>query len=119
MIENGSYEALPNGKIMRNIEISFVAISLLSFTHSAALAVDIANGERLARRWCSACHIVGTDQRPVPTVASPFASIAQRQNLDARQLSQSLLAPHPKMPERGLSRDQALDIAAYIRSLKN
>jgi hypothetical protein len=33
-------------------------------------------------------------------------------------LSQALQAPHPRMPERGLSRDEAADIAAYIATLK-
>jgi hypothetical protein len=52
------------------------------------------------------------------TFAPPFASIAQRSNLNARELANSLLAPHPQMPDRALSRDEAADIAAYIKSLR-
>ena len=46
--------------------------------------------------------------------APPFASIAQRPNFNARELSASLLVHHPQMPGRGMSRDEAADIAAII-----
>jgi mono/diheme cytochrome c family protein len=84
----------------------------------AAPAADAAAGAELARRWCAACHLVAADQERVPTVAPPFATIAKKPAFDPKQLSQSLLAPHPQMPGRELSRDQAADIAAYIATLK-
>jgi len=52
------------------------------------------------------------------TFAPPFALIAQRPNLNTHDLSVSLLAPHPQMRDRALSRDEAADIAAYIASLR-
>ena len=55
-----------------------------------AFAADANNGERLAHRWCAAC----------PKIAL------------------FLLDPHPKMPDMGLSRTEAADLAAYIASLK-
>jgi mono/diheme cytochrome c family protein len=85
---------------------------------SGTLAADAAAGGQLAKRWCAVCHLVAADQERVPTVAPPFAAIGKRPGFDQKQLAQSMLAPHPQMPERGLSREQAEDIAAYIRSLR-
>ena len=84
----------------------------------AAFAADAARGGELARRWCAVCHLVAPDQERVPTVAPPFGTIGKRPGFDLRALSQTMLAPHPQMPDRGLSRDEAEDIAAYIGTLR-
>ena len=84
----------------------------------AAFAADAAKGGELARLWCAACHLVAPDQERVPTVAPPFGTIGKRPGFNVRALSQSMLAPHPQMPDRGLSREQAEDIAAYIATLR-
>jgi len=95
-----------------------LAVAVTVTTHPAA-AADAQNGERLAHRWCEACHVVaakrtgaGTDQAP------PFATIAKRPNFDAGRLALFLLAPHPKMPDMSLTRTEAADLAAYIATLK-
>src|SRR5471030_671326 len=38
----------------------------------AALAADAANGEKLAKRWCAACHVVASDQKSGNTQVAPF-----------------------------------------------
>jgi mono/diheme cytochrome c family protein len=50
-------------------------------------------------------------------VAPPFATIAKKPGFNLEQLAKSMLVPHPQMPGRELSRDQAADIAAYIATL--
>jgi mono/diheme cytochrome c family protein len=85
---------------------------------SSAQAADSRNGESLARRWCASCHIVASDQRGPASEAPPFATVAKRPDFDAHKLAFFLLNPHPKMPDMGLSRGAADDIAAYIGSLK-
>jgi hypothetical protein len=50
-------------------------------------------------------------------VAPPFASIGKKPGFNVDRLAQSMLAPHPQMPGRELSRDQAADISAYIATL--
>ncbi len=92
---------------------------------AAALAITPAfganpdNGERLAHRWCAACHVVSATQRSSTTdQAPPFASIAKTPGFDAAKLALFLLNPHPKMPDMGLSRTEAADLAAYIATLK-
>ena len=104
---------------MRNMGKSILIISALALSGSDCFAADVSRGADFARRWCSGCHLVAPDQPSIITFAPPFASIAQRPNLDARELANSLLAPHPQMPDRALSRDEAADIAAYIKSLHN
>jgi mono/diheme cytochrome c family protein len=95
----------------------FLAGSLFAVISSAAAAQDVAAGRQLAVQWCSACHLVASNQVPAPTVAPTFASIAKRPGFNVQQLSKSMLAPHPQMPGRELAREQADDVAAYIATL--
>jgi mono/diheme cytochrome c family protein len=83
-----------------------------------AFAADAQHGEQLARRWCASCHVIAPDQRGSVIEAPPFATIAQKPDFDAAKLARFLLDPHPKMPNMGLSRSEAADLAAFIASLK-
>jgi mono/diheme cytochrome c family protein len=84
-----------------------------------AFAADPSNGRRLAERWCEACHVVKPTQvRAATDQAPPFATIAKMPDVDAAKIAFFLLEPHPKMPDMGLSRSEAADLAAYIVSLK-
>jgi mono/diheme cytochrome c family protein len=80
----------------------------------AALAADAANGEKLAKRWCAACHVVATDQKSGNTQVAPFSAIAKVPGFDAARLALYLLLPHPKMPDMSLTRSEAADLTAYI-----
>lgn len=82
-----------------------------------ASAADIGNGEILARRWCAACHLVASDQVKASADVPSFAAIARMPNFTPEKIAFFLLDPHPKMPDLGLSRSAAADIAAYIGSL--
>jgi hypothetical protein len=44
--------------------------------------------------------------------------IAKKPNFDAAQVALFLLLPHPRMPDMGLSRSEAADLAAYIATQK-
>ena len=86
---------------------------------TSAFAADADNGQRLAHRWCAACHVVSVTQHQSTTDQAPtFASIAKIPGFDAAKIALFLLDPHPKMPDMGLSRTEAADLAAYIASLK-
>ena len=78
---------------------------------------DVQHGATIARRWCSSCHVVASNQRQVTGEAPPFATIARSPGFDEQRLAFFLLDPHPKMPDMGLSRTEATDLAAYIASL--
>jgi len=81
---------------------------------SSAFAADADNGERLARRWCASCHVVSLDQRKASADVPSFASVAKRPDFDVGKIAVFLLDPHPKMPNMGLTRVEAADLAAYI-----
>jgi mono/diheme cytochrome c family protein len=89
----------------------------IAYSQQPQLRGNPDEGERLARRWCVACHVVAANQRQVAGEAPPFATIASRPDFDAGKLALFLLDPHPKMPDMGLSRLEAADLAAYIASL--
>jgi mono/diheme cytochrome c family protein len=95
-----------------------VLIAAAVLDSSASFAADIQHGATIARRWCSSCHVVAGNQRQVTGEAPPFATIARSPGFDEHRLAFFLLDPHPKMPDMGLSRTDAADLAAYIGSLK-
>ena len=94
----------------------FIIAALLRI--APALGADQSNGEQLARQWCSPCHVVAPNQRDPTSEAPPFATIAGRPDFDPAKIASFLLNPHPKMPDMGLSRTEAADLAAYIATLK-
>ncbi len=110
----------PRTSLMRGVIklASASKVVFLSVTISSS-AADIARGNKLSELWCTGCHAVVETRSPAMMLAPPLEVIAQRQPLDSKVLSQLLQAPHPQMPDRGLSRDEAADIAAYIESLKH
>ncbi len=90
---------------------------LMASLASIAQAADADHGEKLARRWCAACHIVAPDQLRGADNVPSFASVAHRPGFSAQTLTFFLLDPHPKMPDMALSRGEAEDLAAYIARL--
>jgi mono/diheme cytochrome c family protein len=102
---------------MNRISAFVFCAALTAITPQMADASDANAGRDLARKWCGACHLVAPDQDRAPTIAPTFASIGRKPGFSVDQLAKSMLAPHPQMPGRELSRDQAADIAAYIATL--
>lgn len=99
---------------MKRMISGLVLLAAVTVLSQAAVAANVANGERLAKRWCAACHVVAADQRSGNTQVTPFSAIAKLPGFDAGKLALYLLMPHPKMPDMNLSRDEAADLAAYI-----
>jgi mono/diheme cytochrome c family protein len=93
-----------------------LAVLLSLLTAGPALAADIAQGEKIARRWCAACHVVAADQTQASVAVPTFFNVAQRKS--GQQLTTFLTDPHPKMPDMSLTREEIADIVGYIESLK-
>jgi mono/diheme cytochrome c family protein len=106
----------PRISYLRGIRAAVVLASIVGAI--PAFAADPDNGQRLARRWCSACHVVAANERGPTSEAPPFATIASKPDFDAAKLAFFLLDPHPKMPNMQLSRTEAADLAAYIATVK-
>jgi mono/diheme cytochrome c family protein len=93
-------------------------LALLLMPRPGIAAADADNGRRIAQRWCQACHVVSAGGRASTDGAPPFATVASRPGFDAGKIALFLLNPHPKMPDMGLTRSEAADLAAYIGTLK-
>ena len=111
------------GACFRNsTKMTSAAFCVAAFGFAAVVmpvqAADALNGERLAQRWCAACHVVTSDQRQANADAPPFEEIAKRPNFSETGLATFLLDPHSKMPNMNLSRTEAADIAAYVHRLQ-
>ncbi len=103
----------------RSASFRFAALAAAIAAATPAFGADASNGERLALRWCAACHVVSATQRQTTTdQAPPFATIARTPGFDAAKVALFLLDPHPKLPVMARSRKEAADLAAYIATLK-
>jgi mono/diheme cytochrome c family protein len=97
-----------------------VALLLLSTAAQAQQAQSRGNpdnGLKLARQWCTPCHVVepagrGGDAGP------PFAEIANWPERTPQTLRAWLNDPHPPMPNLGLTRTEIDDIIVYLASLQ-
>jgi mono/diheme cytochrome c family protein len=101
---------------MRRIITGLLLLITVTALQQATLAADAANGEKLAKRWCAACHVVATDQKSGNAQVAPFSAIAKEPGFDTAKLALYLLLPHPKMPDMNLTRSEAADLTAYIMS---
>ena len=97
---------------------SVLAVTAVITLPSIAVAADAAAGKQLAERWCQSCHAIGANQPMAVTEAPPFATIARKPGFEEAKVATFLLDPHPKMPDIGLSREAAADLAAFIASQK-
>jgi mono/diheme cytochrome c family protein len=79
------------------------------------LAADARKGEILAKRWCTTCHVVSSDQQQGTAQAPPFSAVASKSDFNETTVAYFLLTPHPRMPDMNLSRSEAADLAAYIK----
>jgi mono/diheme cytochrome c family protein len=100
---------------------SFLAalfLAVVGLPSSSSFAADPNHGKALAKRFCTACHVVEREQMGAIDHAPPFASIATMPNFDENKLAFLLLRPHPNMPRLWLSRSEVADLAIYIGTLK-
>jgi len=95
------------------------AASFALLIPATSASADPDDGEKLARRWCAACHVVASDQHEPTAEAPPFTTIARVPGFNRDKLAFFLLEPHPKMPSMSLSRQEATDLADYIAKLGN
>jgi mono/diheme cytochrome c family protein len=97
------------------VNTTFALAMMLSLAGRQAMAAgDAENGEKIAQRWCAACHVVSPGQQRANADAPPFAEIGLRPGFSAENIAMFLLDPHPKMPNMSLTRREAEDLGAYI-----
>ncbi|CCB64553.1 MULTISPECIES: hypothetical protein [unclassified Hyphomicrobium] len=80
---------------------------------------DIENGNNLARKLCTSCHLIGEPANaPVPSDVPTFAGIANQPGQTLDHLATWLTRPHPPMPNLNLTRIEIRDLTGYIMSLR-
>ncbi|WP_407049221.1 c-type cytochrome [Methyloraptor flagellatus] len=104
------------------VTAAVLAVSVLELVAAEAAEVpDPANGLRLARRWCAACHVVEPSQTAAAADAPAFAALAADPLRAEDAIANILAAPakaHSKMQDLALSRLEIGDLVAYIKSLR-
>jgi mono/diheme cytochrome c family protein len=88
---------------------------LIGLAATPSWAADIASGQRIAERWCAACHMISPGQRQSSPDAPSFAAVAGK--YESKDLRLFLTAPYPRMPNMTLSQPEIADLVAYIRTL--
>jgi len=101
---------------MRRLALLFLHLAAAAGT--SAYAADALRGETIAKRWCAACHVVSSAQQQGTAQAPPFSAVAGKPDFNETALAYFLLTPHPRMPDMNLTRNEAADLAAYIKSQK-
>lgn len=96
----------------RRLAIILIALLLPS---AARAAGDAGHGRTVAQTWCTACHAIGRETQAADA-APAFATLAKGRTPE--QLRNWLSAPHPPMPNPGLSRQAIEDVIAYLQQLK-
>jgi mono/diheme cytochrome c family protein len=102
-------------RFVHRLAIAGLFFGILTLANTASADPD--EGLRLARQWCTSCHIVapgtgGSD------AARPFEVIANDPMVTENGLRAWLADPHPPMPNFELTRTEIDAIIAYIKSLK-
>lgn len=102
--------------------IAVAAVGLLFAGAAIATAADpaaenAARGERLARQWCTGCHLIGPGMAG-GDAGPPFARVANDPGKTEEALRAWLADPHPPMPKLNLTRRGTDAIVAYIKTLK-
>lgn len=90
-----------------------IAIAMFLF----ALPAASQDGRAIAERWCAGCHAIGEGQTSAPDAAPSLPAIAKAR--DDAQLAGWLAAPHPPMPDPGLSRAQIDALVDWLRTLRD
>ena len=110
-------------RTVRNFTVRAIALAALflagNLVHSAANARDMAQGHKLAERYCARCHAVGkAGSSPHPS-APPFRVIAARGHVDDLQeaLAEGITVGHPDMPEFQFNPEQITNFLNYMKGL--
>jgi mono/diheme cytochrome c family protein len=97
--------------------LSFLVLAAAS---SVAHADDIAAGKKLLEDNCSRCHAIGVTGDSPLAKAPPFREVVTRYPPESlgEALVEGIVTGHNEMPEFVFEADQAVEIIAYLDSLK-
>lgn len=76
-------------------------------------------GQALASKLCANCHVMpGTNPAAIPASVPTFRAIANKPGQTGDHIAQVLMQPHAPMPDLQMTREEILDVLAYLESLR-
>jgi mono/diheme cytochrome c family protein len=91
--------------------------AVLAIGCGGARADDAKEGRRIAKLWCSTCHVVA-NERAEGRDAPAFKDIAQQVPLSEAYMDRWLKQPRRPMHRFRLTPKMVSDIVAYLASMK-
>ena len=80
---------------------------------------DAGRGEQLAETLCSGCHVVSSGQTSSAVAGVPtFRAIANLPGRSNEHIGNTLIRPHPPMPNVQLTQHEIADLLAYFGTLR-
>lgn len=81
---------------------------------------DPDKGRALAERVCTACHsIARATTSPVASDVPSFPAIANKEGQTMERIAGRIVIPHPPMPAIALTREEIVNVVAYIMTLRD
>ena len=102
---------------MKHLALSLV---VLVASISGAMAQDPGDpqaGFNMAQHVCAKCHGISAEPSPLPQ-APRFREVADQKGMTGTALTVWMQTSHPTMPNIVLTKQETLDVVAYILSLK-
>jgi mono/diheme cytochrome c family protein len=97
-----------------------LSFAILVASASAVLAEDPGDpqaGFTMAQQVCSKCHGISAEASSLPQ-APRFREVADQKGMTGTALVVWMQTSHPTMPNIVLTKQETLDVVAYILSLK-
>ena len=105
------------------IRLCVLALGVAVFspdTTSAEPEGEVISGRRIAEASCTECHAIHSYEQTSPNPDAPhFRTIADAPAATANDLLTRLQSSHPAMPNVMLTPEEAVDVVAYLLSLRD
>ncbi|WP_072392351.1 cytochrome c [Hyphomicrobium sp. CS1GBMeth3] len=99
--------------------LGLLMLAAPSVAGSATPKPDPEKGRALAERVCTACHVIS--KHPASSVAADvpsFPAIANKPGQSMETIAGRIVIPHPPMPAVALTREEIVNVVAYIMTFK-
>jgi mono/diheme cytochrome c family protein len=103
---------------IRRLVLSVLCVAaVLAPGSPAAAGGDPTEGGRVARRWCTGCHVVDAKATTGTDATPPMPSLMKDPAMTPERLEAFLTKPHGGMAGMSFSRREIDDLVAYIADL--
>jgi cytochrome c len=107
--------------------LAMAALPILGLVHATRATADVEiqaapspeRGHTLAQKFCANCHVIDDGSNTaVPAGVPAFRGIANKPGQTGQNIMNVLIQPHAPMPDMQLTRDEMVDIIAYLETLR-